>query len=208
MSFDTRVKVRKHQETHSVDANWECEHCGKKFLTSNALKTHSYRHDPKYMEKEKEKNKLCNLCGKSFAKRHFKSHLSYAHGDDRICCDQCDRVCTSQLALKNHQRKAHMFSPCDICGVTVSDAQMSYHKRKQHSDASTLPYYCAECGKGFVTQEKFKNHMNIHTGERPHSCDYCERKFTDSSNRNKHMREAHTESYKAAKQRKKELKTS
>ena len=34
-------------------------------------------------------------------------------------------------------------------------------------------YKCEVCGKGFINIQSFKDHMNTHTGEKPHLCKYC-----------------------------------
>jgi len=75
----------------------------------------------------------------------------------------------------------------------------------KHSDSSALPFQCTICNKGFLGKMKFKNHMNIHTGERPYSCRFCERTFGDNANCIKHMRESHSEQWLAYKASKKKM---
>ena len=45
----------------------------------------------------------------------------------------------------------------------------------------TKPYTCAECGKGFVRKMNLMIHSRVHTGERPHVCEICAKKFIDLS---------------------------
>lgn len=37
---------------------------------------------------------------------------------------------------------------------------------------------CSTCGKTFSNARVLKSHMNIHTGQRPYTCDLCIRSFT------------------------------
>lgn len=57
--------------------------------------------------------------------------------------------------------------------------------------ASSRPYVCSYCNKGFLSSTKLKQHFNIHTGERPFKCKYCERTFTNYPNWLKHTRRRH-----------------
>lgn len=46
-----------------------------------------------------------------------------------------------------------------------------------HSD--TRPYRCPvfECGKRFHTNGNLRKHSFVHTGEKPHKCDICDKSF-------------------------------
>lgn len=52
-------------------------------------------------------------------------------------------------------------------------------------------YLCLRCN--------FQNHYNIHTGEKPYACKYCERKFTNYPNWLKHTRRRHKVDHKTGK---------
>ena len=47
------------------------------------------------------------------------------------------------------------------------------------------------CGKRFITPSKLHRHMLSHTGERPHTCQFCLRQFSQSSNMKLHILKIH-----------------
>ena len=48
---------------------------------------------------------------------------------------------------------------------------------------------------GFAVRKNFEQHMNIHTGAKPFTCNYCGRGFADDGNRRMHQKTTH-EGYK------------
>ena len=50
---------------------------------------------------------------------------------------------------------------------------------------------CEICGKGFSTNQSLRDHVNIHTGERPYVCKICGKKFASSGNKQMHLRTTH-----------------
>ena len=50
------------------------------------------------------------------------------------------------------------------------------------------PYECGICEKKFSQKSSLNNHIRIHTGDRPFGCDVCGKRFTDRSTSNKHLR--------------------
>uniref|UniRef100_A0A3P9DCH4 C2H2-type domain-containing protein n=1 Tax=Maylandia zebra TaxID=106582 RepID=A0A3P9DCH4_9CICH len=40
------------------------------------------------------------------------------------------------------------------------------------------PHCCGTCGKRFTQRNQLKIHMQIHTGDKPHCCGTCGKRFT------------------------------
>ena len=70
-----------------------------------------------------------------------------------------------------------------MVGPTVMGRHM-----QSHLPDELKKYKCDICGKGFPTNQHFKDHKNIHTGEKPHRCKFCSSSFASASTRNMHQR--------------------
>ena len=59
------------------------------------------------------------------------------------------------------------------------------------NSSSFCSHTCSVCGKGFKKAFNLKQHVRIHTNEKPLKCAHCEKRFNDRSSMNKHVRTIH-----------------
>ena len=50
---------------------------------------------------------------------------------------------------------------------------------------------CDRCPKGFADKNRLDDHMNVHLGIKPWSCDKCGQTFVNDSNRRAHIKSVH-----------------
>ena len=72
-------------------------------------------------------------------------------------------------------KKVHEKVPCSQCGMMVGN--MGRHIQVKHTPNHLKKHRCEVCGKGFADSANLKDHINIHTGEKPHKCKYCSAAF-------------------------------
>ena len=65
------------------------------------------------------------------------------------------------------------------------------HIFTHHTPDELKPYICSACSKGFGTKKSYDEHMNIHTGLRPHACKMCTAAFSSAGNLYAHIRSLH-----------------
>jgi len=204
-SFSQKAQLKKHEAVHG-EPKHICDVCGKKFHQPEILRQHvNMTHDADYRAKSDAKTQVCDICGWEGAKRNYNQHFKYKHLNDQKTCSECGEQFPGKIQLNKHIRTKHTFEQCSVCGLSISYVYLRRHMLLKHSDSSALPFQCTICNKGFLGKMKFKNHMNIHTGERPYSCRFCERTFGDNANCIKHMRESHSEQWLAYKASKKKM---
>ena len=134
--------------SHSVNKQFACTHCGKKFKQ------------------------------KSHLNHHVKLKHSDGAFDSKYKCDICGKGLTSNYSLKKHKMLHWDNKPfvCLVCGKRfVQNSHLTLHVQKHSGIRSHL---CIECGKSFTTKGHLKEHMKFHTGERKvYECMECKAQY-------------------------------
>ncbi|WAR24695.1 ZN836-like protein [Mya arenaria] len=77
-----------------------------------------------------------------------------------------------------------------VCNIILStfpkDIELPIHRHTdiKSSIGGLKMYMCVLCGKSFPTPSKLDAHAVVHTGERPYTCDICQRSYTHCSIKN------------------------
>ncbi|XP_051990862.1 gastrula zinc finger protein XlCGF49.1-like [Xyrauchen texanus] len=74
---------------------------------------------------------------------------------------------------------------CPQCGRSFTQQ----HHLKDHMRIHTRerPFTCPQCGKSFTQQGQLKRHVRIHTGEKPFTCPQCGKSFTQAQSLKIHV---------------------
>ncbi|XP_010878251.2 zinc finger E-box-binding homeobox 2a isoform X4 [Esox lucius] len=119
-----------------------------------------------------------------------------------LTCPYCDRGYKRQTSLKEHIKYRHEKNeesvPCPLCSETFShrtqlERHMTTHKpgRDQpqllNEGAGNRKFKCIECGKAFKYKHHLKEHLRIHSGEKPYECSNCKKRFSHSGSYSSHI---------------------
>jgi len=73
---------------------------------------------------------------------------------------------------------------CYICYKLFSSKDSMKNHMKLHT--GERPYSCNVCGKKFMRSSDLNIHVRKHTGEKPYDCEICDKRFASLSSLNKH----------------------
>ncbi|KAK8754187.1 hypothetical protein OTU49_014758, partial [Cherax quadricarinatus] len=141
----------------------------------------------------KEKNFVCEVCGKLYSKHHYlREHIVRDHNDHEqakrypYCCQHCKRLYSGERQLKYHQQQHS--GPCEICGLMLRCSGLFWIHRRNHDSQ------CEACGKIFQTKSSLDMHMKLKHTEKTIPCPLCPRMFPFKFLMNKHVAKAHNSS--------------
>ncbi|XP_026482890.1 gastrula zinc finger protein XlCGF7.1-like [Ctenocephalides felis] len=151
----------------------------------------------------------CDKCHRTFRKLpHSEQHiLNYCH-KDTYCSESFSDASALEIHIKSYTCEKHF--TCTKCGKAFTE---KYHldqhicafareqilhlnessNRKRNLRTHTAkgpgerPHICQICDKKLTQSSNLNKHMLIHNGARPNKCKICGKTFTASSSLNRHM---------------------
>lgn len=109
-----------------------------------------------------------------------------SNGDFHMCLD-CDKVFNKACYLTQHNKSFHSgHKPykCNRCGKRFVTEALYQEHLGKH--AGDKPYKCGTCPKQFNHKTDLRRHMCLHTGEKPYTCDLCGKGFIRKDHMLKH----------------------
>ncbi|XP_037875562.1 zinc finger protein 568-like isoform X10 [Bombyx mori] len=181
--YEVFLTLHKHMNDHYQ--LFICEHCGKKFATSQRMVNHSITHETGAFP--------CNICGKIFNSYSSKyAHVCKVHkANTRYKCPICDvKFVSYKQRLKHltivHGQKPATF-PCPSC-PKVFDLCSRRTAHIRHKHLQERNHVCSVCGMKFFSKYELKEHSIKHGGERIYQCDVCKKAYARLKTLREHMR--------------------
>ncbi|XP_012705140.2 zinc finger E-box-binding homeobox 2 isoform X1 [Fundulus heteroclitus] len=119
-----------------------------------------------------------------------------------LTCPYCERGYKRLTSLKEHIKYRHENTeetfPCLLCAETFPqrsqlERHMTTHKPPTDQPpllsegAANRKFKCSECGKAFKYKHHLKEHLRIHSGEKPYECSNCKKRFSHSGSYSSHI---------------------
>ncbi|KAM6952338.1 uncharacterized protein PEZ65_011451 [Lycodopsis pacificus] len=179
-----KISAAESRENETVkghsEKRYSCKFCKKEFDTMFGRSVHVRSH------------KKCKGCKKEFP---FPSALRY----HKPFCSKLKKLLEKKAQSTNPPKP----ESCDEETPTASSKKQVINEKESrpsshdHS-ASSLPkdespkkHCCVHCNKVFGSSARLKEHVRVHTGERPYVCSGCPKKFRVNQSLKKHMLRMH-----------------
>ncbi|KNC76728.1 hypothetical protein SARC_10788 [Sphaeroforma arctica JP610] len=134
-------------------------------------------------------------CGKRFGQANNLTRHRKTHTKEKPCVcpwEGCNKRFSEASNLARHKRLHSKEKPfmCKWDGCQKSFADPSYLASHARTHARTEVFYCPldGCERVFAVRSYLTRHIRTHTNEQPYECQYCFKRFNQSSNLSRHIR--------------------
>ncbi|CAB3249573.1 unnamed protein product [Arctia plantaginis] len=121
----------------------------------------------------------CRICSKNLSSSHTYVFHKRIHTGERPCvCHICGKQFRAPNGLQRHLTETHerlRRYTCSLCPKNFANSQ----NLKQHLRIHTgeRPFVCSQCGKRFTQSGSLHVHLKTHSAQFPHHCAECGAKF-------------------------------
>ncbi|XP_019874739.2 gastrula zinc finger protein XlCGF57.1 isoform X2 [Aethina tumida] len=195
--YITHSDLLSHEKIHHNKRSYGCNICNTTYNTNKALQQHKFvvHTDPSNWKYS------CDVCLKRFPlKGGYSEHMKRHEGVKQHSCLVCGKRFVSKVELSKHKKLHSNFRgfKCSQCPKEYKDKFLyEVHLTKVHGIGNkpvpvrVKKHTCHICPSSFYDKHKLARHLCTHSGVKPFSCTMCDKKFTDRSYLNQHMKKIH-----------------
>ncbi|XP_040893077.1 zinc finger protein 408 [Toxotes jaculatrix] len=179
--------LKKHQFSHTEEKPFTCQECGKNYTSAESFRAHRMSH-------RGERPFSCPHCEKTYGlKRDLKEHMVLHTGEKPYTCEHCGKAFARRPSLRIHRllhcsRMIYTQPPkvqCTLCPKLLANLGSLRNHMKLHTGEK--PHICQHCGKCFSQKGNLECHLRIHSGEKPYPCSECNQSFSQKPELHRHM---------------------
>ncbi|CAG7718577.1 unnamed protein product [Allacma fusca] len=194
---------------------YPCNYCGKVFYKSQYLRNHL----PVHTGERRSVCHLCGVGFKSSSNLLAHKKVSHVEGGKHKC-ERCTCVFASLLGLVRHRRLLHGIGKASMMSHKVKKAKLikapmhflaafssdgfedeedmeveeeeeDEEEQEEQETVTEDNFECEECGKVLASAAGLRNHLMIHSGEKPWICNICGLSFRLNSTLYGHKKSSH-----------------